>query len=455
MSLLAQDDDADHLRRRLAKLERINAALMDHVERATDRQANAYSLFQTAITLDARVRSRTEELTNLMRRLERSNQALVEAKEEAELANRSKTKFLAAASHDLLQPLNAARLSISTLADMELAPEAFAIAGRVERGLKSIEELIKALIDISKLDAGVLRPNVHAFDLNELIEEVVESFEPIAAQKHLRLDSRADPLAVASDPTMLRRILQNLLSNAIRYSKRGGVRIRARAKGGQCVIDVVDTGPGIPKPDRGRIFDEFFRGEASGEAEMGLGLGLSIVKRMSLALGHGLQVASRPGRGSRFRLRLALAHGATPARAALLAPTPASWASIAGSLIVVVENDAAARDALCRLLTSWDAEVISARKLTDLKRALRPASKPPQVAVLDYHLDNGECGLDSLAWLRARYGRELPAIVSTADHTAEVAGRTHEAGAELVHKPMKPAQLRALLSHLIASARQG
>ena len=158
----------DSLERRIEKLERINAALMAHVERSMDQQGGAYSLFQTAITLEGRVRTRTEELTGLMHRLERSNAALAAAKEEAETATRSKTRFLAAASHDLLQPLNAARLSVSALADLPLGPEAATIANQVERGLQTIEDLIKTLLDISKLDAGIVRPEVKPVRLSDL-----------------------------------------------------------------------------------------------------------------------------------------------------------------------------------------------------------------------------------------------------------------------------------------------
>lgn len=446
-------DDQDALRRRIEKLERVNRALMDHVERATDRQGNAYSLFQTAITLDGKVRARTQELTGLMRSLEESNRALIAAKEEAELANRSKTKFLAAASHDLLQPLNAAKLSISTLADMELGDEATVIAGQVERGLKTIEELIKALIDISKLDAGVVRPNVHAIDLNELIDDLIETFEPMAARKGLRLSVAIQALAVESDPALLRRILQNLVSNAVRYARSGGVRIRARAKSGLCVIDVVDTGPGISREDRARIFDEFYRGDVGGDAEIGLGLGLSIVKRMTLALGHGLQVTSKPGRGSRFRLRVAMAQGAVRPRAQDSVPAPSSRTTLEGALVVVVENDAAALEALCRLLSSWEAEVVGARSVEELDRAL-DGRAAPQVALLDYHLDNGRTGLDAFEWLRGRYGSALPAIFTTADHGAEVARRVQSTGGELLHKPVKPAQIRALISHLTGGGRR-
>lgn len=455
MSLADIPDETAELKRRIAKLERMNSALMDHVERSTDRQGSAYSLFQTAITLDTRVRARTEELTNLMLSLERSNRALVEAKEEAEFANRSKTRFLAAASHDLLQPLNAARLSISTLADMPLGAEALAIAGQVERGLKTIEDLIKALIDISKLDAGVVRPNVRSISLNDVLEDVVAAFEPVASRKGLRFIVKTGQLAVETDPVLLKRILQNLVSNAVRYSRKGGVLVRARSRGGSCLIDVVDTGPGITPADRARIFEEFYRGEgASGDAEIGLGLGLSIVKRMTLALGHNLKVASKVGRGSRFRLRLAMAQGEVRERNETGAFMPPVSTTLAGSRIVVVENDGGAREALGRLLASWEATVVSANGLEELKRELAGDPEPPHIALIDYHLDHGLCGLDVAAWLRATYGEKTPAIVTTADHSAEVAERVRAAGCELIHKPIKPAYVRALMSHLAPSVRR-
>lgn len=456
MSLAETHDETAELKRRIAKLERMNAALMDHVERSTDRQGSAYSLFQTAITLDTRVRARTEELTGLMHSLERSNSALVEAKEEAEFANRSKTRFLAAASHDLLQPLNAARLSISTLADMPLGTEALAIAGQVERGLKTIEDLIKALIDISKLDAGVVRPNVRSICLNDVLEDVAAAFEPVARQKGLRFLVKAEKLGVESDPVLLRRILQNLTSNAVRYSKTGGVLIRARSRGGSCLVDVVDTGPGVSAAERVRIFDEFYRGEgASADAEIGLGLGLSIVKRMTLALGHSMKVASKVGRGSRFRLRLALAQGTVRERPETGGFDMPVSTTLAGSRIVVVENDVGAREALGRLLASWEATVVSAHGLEELKRALAGSAEPPHIVLIDYHLDGGVCGLEVAAWLRATYGEKTPAIVNTADHSAEVAEEVRTAGCELIHKPIKPAYVRALMSHLAPSVRRG
>ena len=288
--------------RRIGKLERINAALMAHVERSMDQQGSAYSLFQTAIMLEGRVRSRTEELTGLMHSLERSNAALVAAKEEAETANRSKTRFLAAASHDLLQPLNAARLSASALADMPLTPDARAISGQIERGLQTIEDLIKTLLDISKLDAGVVRPVIRPVRLSDLLAGIAASFQRSAAGKGLRLHVRGPDRVVASDPVMLGRIVQNLVSNALRYTSSGGVLIAVRMRGAAARIEVIDTGCGIVPAERALVFEEFYRGAAETmDSEPGLGLGLAIVQRMATALFHPLTLASRPGHGRRPR----------------------------------------------------------------------------------------------------------------------------------------------------------
>ena len=447
------------LRRRIAKLERINAALMAHVERSTDQRGGAYALFQTAITLEGRIRTRTEEMTALMHRLERSNEALVAAKEEAETANRSKTRFLAAASHDLLQPLNAARLSISALADLLLGPEASLIGAQVERGLQTIEDLIKTLLDISKLDAGIVRPQVRPVALPELLAGLAASFAPFAARKGLRLLVRSPDLAVSSDGLLLRRILQNLLSNAIRYTASGGVALVARRRAGAVRIDVMDSGCGIAADEHALVFDEFYRGRAAagdsggaraaGEADgPGLGLGLSIVRRMALTLDHPLALTSRPGRGT--RVSLIVPKSDAPAEAETEARLVPVATRLSGARVVVVENDAATADALTRLLRNWDAEVATFRDLAGVDAARRAGGLEPDILILDYHLDDGACGLDVAATLRAGRKAPLPVIVTTADYAPEIAAEAARLGAELVHKPIKPAQLRALLTYLLA-----
>ncbi|WP_267428394.1 hybrid sensor histidine kinase/response regulator [Methylobacterium sp. GC_Met_2] len=435
------------LHRRIEKLERINAALMSHVERSMDQRGSAYSLFQTAIMLEGRVRTRTEELTGLMHRLERSNEALAAAKEEAETANRSKTRFLAAASHDLLQPVNAARLSISAMADLDVPPEACAIASQVERGLQTIEDLIKTLLDISKLDAGIVRPQLQPVFLPDLLAELTASFKPFAERKGLRLALRCPDLTIISDAVLLQRILQNLVSNAVRYTDAGGIVLAARRRAGGVRVEVTDTGCGIAAEECGLVFDEFFRGGArsNGGEEPGLGLGLSIVRRMAQALDHPLSLASRPGNGTRVSLALPLS--AVPA--AIATPAPVAT-RLSGAHVLVVENDASTADALARLLQNWDARVSTFRDLAGVRAAMAAGAARPDILVLDYHLDDGACGLDVAAYLRGRRLDPLPAIVTTADHTAEVETRVAAAGAELVRKPIKPAQLRALLTYMLA-----
>ncbi|MER2263748.1 ATP-binding response regulator [Methylobacterium oxalidis] len=449
--MIALSEAADEtLQRRIEKLERINAALMARVERSMDQQGGAYALFQTAIMLEGRVRARTEELTGLMRRLERSNEALVAAKEEAETANRSKTRFLAAASHDLLQPLNAARLSVSALTDLPLTPDAVAIASQVERGLQTIEDLIKTLLDISKLDAGIVRPVVKPVALRDLLGGLGASFKPFAERKGLRLRVRGPDLVVASDVVLLQRILQNLVSNAVRYTESGGVLIAARRRGETCRIEVVDTGRGIGEGERDLVFEEFYRGGGGksgvgrGE-EPGLGLGLSIVRRMAQALGHPLDLASRPGRGTRMALTLPLGteEAAEEIRAAPIATR------LSGARILIVENDQSTADALQRLLRNWDAEVSAYRDLAGVAAGVAAGLVAPDLLILDYHLDDGACGLDVAAYLRDIAQAPLPVIVTTADYSPEIESAVSGLGAELVHKPIKPAQLRSLLTYML------
>jgi DNA-binding response OmpR family regulator len=382
-----------------------------------------------------------------MRSLERSNEAMQAAKEEAETANRSKTRFLAAASHDLLQPLNAARLSLSALTDLAPGPEAKAVARQVERGLETIEDLIKALIDISKLDAGIVRPVVKPVRLADLVAGIEASFRPFAERKELRLVTRCADLVVETDGILLQRILQNLVSNAIRYTESGGVLIAARRRGKLCRIDVVDTGCGIPESERALVFEEFFRGGREGDdGGVGLGLGLSIVQRMASTLDHAIELHSRTGHGTRLSLTLPLAAQRPDARVTL---APLATA-LTGARVLAIENDASTAEALQRLLRSWDAEVQVFRDLAGVVTALGSGLARPDVMVIDYHLDNGACGLDVVDYLRRNRGWVTPVILTTADHGADIAARAQATGAELVHKPIKPAQLRSLLAYMLA-----
>lgn len=307
----------DEVVRRLTK---INAALVERLENRIDQQASAYSLFQTAIGLEGQVRQRTAELKTALDELERSNAELVKAKEAAEKANSSKTRFLAAAGHDLLQPLYAAQLSISTLAETQTSGECAALCRQIDRALVTIEAYLRSILDISKLDAGVITPEIQCVSLSDIFQSLDSDFRPIVERKNLKLRFRPTDLVVSSDPILLRRVLQNLVSNAARYTRTGGVLIGARLRGDQARIEVTDTGVGIEPQEIERVFEEFHRATSTDAPRTGegLGLGLSIVRRMTQALDHRIEVRSRVGRGSRFAVVAPIAWGDSPRAADLV-----------------------------------------------------------------------------------------------------------------------------------------
>ncbi|EBW1603852.1 sensor histidine kinase, partial [Salmonella enterica subsp. enterica serovar Kottbus] len=294
-------DDVDDI----ARLKRINAALIGRVERSMDQQGNAFSLFQTAINLENRIKSRTEELNAAMRSLEQTNLDLVEAKDAADRANISKTRFLAAASHDVLQPLNAAHLSISALADIQDTAQGQKLVQQVERSLTTMEELLRTLLDISKLDAGVVTPQLSETSLAAMFQSLNSDFQPLADRKNLKLRFRPTALAAMTDSALLRRTVQNIISNALRYTQEGGVLVSVRQRRDIDRIEIWDTGCGIAEERAERVFEEFYRGVAvhdGGLSGHGLGLGLSIVQRMGETLGYDISFRSRAGAGTVFRI---------------------------------------------------------------------------------------------------------------------------------------------------------
>jgi signal transduction histidine kinase len=442
---------ADDLERRILKLQKINAALMQRVERSMDQQANAYSLFQTAITLESQVRLRTEELSNALARLERTNDELSSARDVSERANRFKTRFFTAVGHDLLQPLHAARLSASALAEAADDDRQSTIAARIEHALVTIEELLKSILDISKLEAGVVTPALRPVALDDLFASLALDIEPQARAKDLSLKWRHSGLAVVSDPLMLRRILQNLMANAVQYTDRGGILLLARRRGDGVRIEVWDTGPGISDADRQTIFEEFQRGTAADRPAIGgFGLGLSIVQRMAEALGHPLGLCSRIGRGTRFSVTAGRAALPDVAASALpSAPIQARALGLSGAHIVVIDNDPGVLEAMQALLRRWDCDVYAARSIAGLSGADREDFRP-DIILADYHLDDGRNGLEAITLLRQRAGSVVPAVVITADRAPAVADAVRALDCELLLKPVKPAALRALMQHLLS-----
>ncbi|MER8675075.1 MULTISPECIES: hybrid sensor histidine kinase/response regulator [unclassified Mesorhizobium] len=437
------------------RLKKINAALVSRVERSMDQQGNAFSLFQTAISLENRVRMRTEELHSTLRRLEQSNIDLSAAKENAELANLSKTRFLAAASHDVLQPLNAAHLSVSALAEVQTSDEGKKLVRQVERSLETMEDLLRTLLDISKLDAGVVQPDIGDVNLETLFSSLRSDFLPVAEMKGLALKFRPVSAVVRSDRTLLRRILQNILSNALRYTPSGGVLVGTRHRGDTIRIDVADTGCGIPDDQREAVFEEFHRGSAipadTGISGGGLGLGLAIVRRMAAALGHPVTFSSRVGRGTIFHIDVPVGIGASADAIASLAEMerPRGY-GLFGTKVLLVENDADVLQAMTFLLERWQCLVRAATSTEAAVSLLGDTDWVPDIVIADQHLDDGDLGTATIAEVRDYLGRAVPALIVTADGSEAVAKAARAAGIELMRKPLKPAQLRALLAHLLA-----
>jgi two-component system, sensor histidine kinase len=441
----------ERLKRENEKLQKINSALMQRVERSMDQQANAFSLFQTAISQDAQIKARTEQLNAVLQNLELANTELRTARDAAERANLFKTRFFTAVGHDLLQPVHAARLTLAELADAQTTPAAQRLSDNISNALSTIEDLLASIMDISKLEAGMFVPNVQAFDLQFLFSGLNASIEPTTRRKGLQLHVRPTRQWVSSDPVMLRRILQNLLANAANYTSSGGILLGARDRGSHIAIDVYDTGPGIGANERDLIFQEFERGSASHRSGgTGFGLGLSIVKRMADALDHDLSFASRLDRGTHFRVRVPKAVPQS------IAVTPRKSIALGGELfrcdVIVVDNDLSVLDAMQTLLARWGARVFLARDIDELDDIAEAQEAKPAIILADYHLDHGVVGIDAIRRIRELYGAGLPAILITADRTEATQTAAREHGCEILHKPTAPAELRSLMQYLLSNA---
>lgn len=295
--------DDDGLERQVEKLKRINAALVERLDRADASRGSHWMLFQTATVLEQELLARNRDLEQALAHLESVNRELALARETADEANRSKSRFLRAASHDLLQPLSAAKLFLSHLSETVNEPLQADLVSRIGTAFDSTEELIRALLEISRLDSVRLDISTERVSLGRLFQRLMVDFHGDAAARGLELRFVNSSATVMSNPVFLRRIAQNLVSNAIKYTRTGRVLVGARREGADVWLEVHDTGPGIAPEDRERIFNEFERLAPEGE-EPGTGLGLSIVRRACLRLGHEVALDSAPGRGSVFRIRL-------------------------------------------------------------------------------------------------------------------------------------------------------
>ncbi|RTL52586.1 MAG: hybrid sensor histidine kinase/response regulator [Bradyrhizobiaceae bacterium] len=397
----------------------------------------AEELERANVTLEKRVRERTEQLTRL-------NTELAQAKATAEDANISKTRFLAAASHDILQPLNAARLYVTSLVERQNGGENARLVANIDDSLEAIEEILGALLDISRLDAGAMTPSISSFRMNDLMRSLQVEFTPMAREKQIDLRFVPSTLAVKSDRVLLRRLLQNLISNAIKYTPKGKVLVGCRARGKFLQISIHDTGLGIPQHKRGEIFKEFHRLDQGARIARGLGLGLSIVERIARVLDHSIAIDANRSGGSHFSLTLPIAKGVTQV-AALTAANISAKMPMSGTTIVCIENDPAILDGMKTLLMGWDAKVIAALEPSIAIEAIANAEERITGILVDYHLDRGN-GIGAIRDIRHRFGANIPAILITADRSPHVREAARAFGITVLNKPVKPATLRALLS---------
>src|SRR5713101_6190752 len=373
----------------------------------------AEALERSNATLEKRVRDRTEELTRL-------NSELAQAKSTAEDANISKTRFLAAASHDILQPLNAARLYVTSLVERQAGGNDAQLVGNIDASLDAVEEIFGALLDISRLDSGAMKPEIVGFRIDDLLRQLEVEFAPLAQEKGLELRFVPCSLAVQSDRRLLRRLLQNLVSNAIKYTLKGRVLVGCRRRDGRLRIDVHDTGLGIPASKKQAIFQEFHRLDRGAKIARGLGLGLSIAERIARVLDHKLSLISAVGRGSQFSVEVPLS-ATIPLSQPQHQTREVDRVRLSGVTVLCLDNDLAILDGMEALLAGWGCRVLKAPDLESAITVIAQAKVVPDGLLVDYHLDDGD-GIEAIRHLRSRFGADLTAILITADRSPHVRG---------------------------------
>lgn len=427
------------------------------VKDITERHRNAEALHQAYQHLEERVRERTRELTELNAQLvgeveERrlAEARLREAKHQADEANLSKTKFLAAVSHDLLQPLNAARLFTSALVEQEKrGADAQSMLKNVSNSLDDVENLLGTLVDISKLDAGVITADIGVFAAEDLLSNLAVEYREMARSAGLQLDFVSSSMLVKSDIHLLARVLRNFLSNAIRYTGQGGrILLGCRRTASSLWIEVWDTGAGIPEDKLDEIFLEFKRGDSQRQ-DRGLGLGLAIVDKISRILQHRLRVRSRPGHGSVFAIEVPLGHRHELGIQAKSEYQGLVLERLQGARIWVLDNDAAICLAMRNLLEGWGCEVVTALSEAHLAEQTAGLSLPVDVLIVDYHLDDEVDGVGAIARINARLVVPVPALMITANYSNELKQEMRQLGHTLMHKPVKPMRLKTTLNHLL------
>ena len=388
--------------------------------------------------------SMAEQLQDLYSTLERK---VEQRTVQLELANQAKSRFLAAASHDLRQPLHALGLFVAQLRSSTGVKERSHIVDRVDAAIATMNDLFNALLDISKLDAGVLSPKLSDFPVQQVLQRVETTFAGSAREKGLSFRVISSDAWVRSDSILLERILLNLVSNAVRYTQHGGIVVGSRKREAWLRIEVWDTGPGIPADQQQKIFGEFYR---VGETRQGtgLGLGLAIVDRLCGLLGHRMELKSSVGKGSRFAVMVPSVQSAGRAVESVSVP-PASIDQFKKKLIVVVDDDPLVLDGMAGLLRSWGCRVVTAATGDGAIDSIVGQGSVPDLIVSDYRLPEGQTGFHVIAKIRSAFKTDIPAFVISGDINSEPLQVAREKGFHLLHKPVSPMALRAMLNRML------
>jgi len=382
------------------------------------------------------------ENERLLAALERERQEVLFARDRAEEANRAKSQFLAAASHDLRQPLHALSLFSATLSLRAADGTTGEIAGHINKALASLSTLVDSLLDISKLDAGAVRPELQRVNVKALIERIGADYRPVAHEKGLAFRIAPVKAEVETDPVLLERVLRNLVDNAFKYTAVGSVSLEAELREGSVRIAVRDTGAGIPKSERERIFEEFYQvGNPERDRGKGLGLGLAIVRRLARLLDLEVQMESHLARGSTFAVTLACAAEQITKQPALSRQEADDAGALAGVMVLVIDDEPSVRVGMRTLLESWGCRVAACGGFVEAQRLLDDYALDVDVIVADFRLPQHENGIETVRRLRARLG-DVPALMVSGDTAPERLREAQASGLPLLHKPVSADKLR-------------
>jgi PAS domain S-box-containing protein len=416
----------------------------------TARKKNALALQKAHDLLEVGVQERTSQLQTEIKGHQQAQESLVAAIKEADQANMSKTKFLAAVSHDLLQPLNAAQLFNSSLAEEVLNTPLEPIVNSVDASLSDLENLICTLVDISKLDAGVVHADKCSFKLADLLDNLANEYQQQAQEYDVNLRYISTDIIVHSDSVLLARVLRNFLSNAFRYTENGKVLLGCRRHGDTISIEVWDNGVGIAEEKINEIFKEFKRLKSSKVAfRNGLGLGLAIVDKISKVLDHPIKVNSVQGKGSVFSIEVPIGKLEQSSVQDSLPSQLVQNTDLAERTIWVIDNDANICDGMSRLLGGWGCDVTTAISLEHLEEQVDIYQGHADILIVDYHLDNDLTGFSAAKYINKKRVTPIPTLMITANYSKSLKNEVAQTGILLLNKPVKPMKLKTTMLHLL------